>query len=99
MLRLSTALAVVVLAACDLNSFRRTPMNDPDTFAPALGIASNRGEFVQSVQPGEPAEVAGLQAGDVVLRVDGKEVTPDQTLSFIVANIPPGPPHRPRDHP
>ena len=67
---------------------RIQPMNDD--LAEALGIAPNRGEFVQSVQPGEPAEVAGLQAGDVVLRVDGKDVTPDQTLSFIVANIPPG---------
>ena len=67
---------------------RIQPMNDD--LAAALGIAANRGEFVQSVQPGEPAEMAGLQAGDVVLRVDGKEVTPDQTLSFIVANIPPG---------
>ncbi len=67
---------------------RIQPMNDD--LAAALGIASNRGEFVQSVQPGEPAAAAGLQAGDVVLKVDGKEVTPDQTLSFIVANIEPG---------
>lgn len=67
---------------------RIQPMNDD--LAEALGIAANRGEFIQSVQPGEPAEAAGLQAGDVVLRVDGKDVTPDQTLSFIVANIAPG---------
>jgi serine protease Do len=67
---------------------RIQPMNDD--LAAALGIASNRGEFVQSVQPGEPADTAGLRAGDVVLRVDGQEVTPDQTLSFIVANIAPG---------
>jgi serine protease Do len=67
---------------------RIQPMNDD--LADALGIASNRGEFIQSVQPGEPAETAGLKAGDVVLKVDGKDVTPDQTLSFIVANIEPG---------
>ena len=67
---------------------RIQPMNDD--LADALGLAPNRGEFVQSVQTGEPAEAAGLQAGDVVLRVDGKDVTPDQTLSFIVANIEPG---------
>jgi serine protease Do len=67
---------------------RIQPMNDD--LAEALGIAENRGEFIQSVQPGEPAEAAGLLAGDVVLRVDGQEVTPDQTLSFIVANIEPG---------
>ncbi|HUQ13893.1 MAG TPA: PDZ domain-containing protein, partial [Novosphingobium sp.] len=33
---------------------------------------------------------AGLQAGDVVLRVDGKDITPEQTLSYIVANTAPG---------
>ena len=31
-----------------------------------------------------------MQPGDVVVRVDGKDVTPDQTLSFIVANTTPG---------
>ena len=67
---------------------RIQPMNED--LADALGLPANRGEFVQSVQPGEPADAAGLQAGDVVLRVDGKEVTPDQTLSWIVANIEPG---------
>ena len=67
---------------------RIQPMTDD--LADSLGLPENRGEFIQSVQPGEPAEQAGLQAGDVVLRVDGKEVTPDQTLSFIVANIEPG---------
>ena len=67
---------------------RIQPMNED--LADALGLAANRGEFVQSVQPGEPADAAGLQAGDVVLTVDGKEVTPDQTLSWIVANIEPG---------
>ena len=61
-----------------------------EDLADSLGLPENRGEFVQSVQPGEPAEQAGLQPGDVVLKVDGKDVTPDQTLSFIVANIEPG---------
>ncbi len=61
-----------------------------EDIADSLGIPHNRGEFVQAVEPGKPAAVAGLQAGDVVLKVDGKEVTPDQTLSFIVANTAPG---------
>jgi serine protease Do len=61
-----------------------------EDLADALGLPANRGEFVQSVQPGEPADAAGLRSGDVVLRVDGKDVTAEQTLSFIVANIEPG---------
>jgi len=58
--------------------------------ADSLGLAHNRGELVQSVQPGQPAASAGIQPGDVVVKVDGKEVSPDQTLSYIVANTAPG---------
>jgi len=61
-----------------------------EDLADSLGIPHNRGEFIQAVEPGGAGARAGLQPGDVVLRVDGKEVTPDQTLSFIVANTPPG---------
>ena len=61
-----------------------------EDFADALGIPKNQGEFIQFVQPGEAAEKAGLRANDVVLKVNGKDVTPDQTLSFLVANIAPG---------
>ena len=58
--------------------------------ADSLGIAKNRGELVQLVEQGQPADRAGIRAGDIVLSVDNKPVTRDQTLSFIVANIPPG---------
>ncbi|MCA0910531.1 Do family serine endopeptidase [Qipengyuania gaetbuli] len=58
--------------------------------AASLGLQRNRGEFVQSVQAGQPAERAGLQPGDIVLKVNGRDVTPDQTLSYLVANIAPG---------
>lgn len=64
------------------------PVNDD--IADALGIEDNRGEFVQAVQPGQAAEEAGLRAGDVVLSVNGEDITPDNTLSFVVANISPG---------
>jgi len=36
--------------------------------------------------PGEPAAKAGIQQGDVILKVNGREVTPDETVSFIIAN-------------
>jgi serine protease Do len=67
---------------------RIQPINDE--FAAALGIAHNRGEFIQSVEPGGPADKAGLKVGDVVVAVDGKDVTPDQSLSYLVANLQPG---------
>ena len=58
--------------------------------ADSLGLSHNRGELVQTVQPGQPAATAGIQPGDIVLKVDGKDVSPDQTLSYIVANTAPG---------
>ncbi|MDT0576790.1 Do family serine endopeptidase [Croceicoccus sp. F390] len=61
-----------------------------DDLAASLGIARKRGEFVQSVVPGGAAAQAGLRAGDVVLEINGQTITPDQTLSFIVANTNPG---------
>lgn len=61
-----------------------------DDLANSLGLRKNRGELVQTVQPGEPAEKAGIKPGDIVIKVDGKDVTPEQTLSYLVANIAPG---------
>ena len=58
--------------------------------ADSLGIAKNRGELIQSVVAGEPGDRAGIRPGDIVLSVNSKTITRDQTLSFIVANIEPG---------
>lgn len=54
--------------------------------ANSLGLPKDRGEIIASVEPEGPARAAGLQQGDVVLRVAGQDVTPDNNLSFIVAN-------------
>ena len=56
----------------------------------ALGLEKNRGEFVARVVAGEAADKAGLKEGDIVLRVNDREVSPEATLSYIVANIKPG---------
>ena len=61
-----------------------TPLGED--MADSLGLAKNRGEFVQSVEPGKGADKAGIKAGDVIVSVAGQEVTPDQNLSSIVAN-------------
>ncbi|MDP9422090.1 MAG: Do family serine endopeptidase [Pseudomonadota bacterium] len=57
-----------------------------ENIAAALGLAKDRGELVRSVVPGEPAARAGLQQGDVILKVGGREVTPDETVSYLIAN-------------
>ncbi len=64
------------------------PVNDD--LADSLGLQRNRGEFVQSVQSDGAAEKAGIKPGDVVTKINGQEVTSEQTLSFLVANIAPG---------
>jgi serine protease Do len=58
--------------------------------AAALGIPKDRGEIVRTVQPNEPAARAGIRQGDVIVRVNGQEVNPDQTVSYMIANTPVG---------
>jgi len=64
------------------------PVNDD--LADSLGLPRNRGEFVQTVQDDGAADRAGIRPGDVVTKINGKDVTNEQTLSFLVANIAPG---------
>ncbi|WP_324806740.1 Do family serine endopeptidase [Sphingomonas sp. LY29] len=57
-----------------------------EDIAAGLGLPKDQGELVRSVVPGGPAAAAGLQQGDVILRVNGQTVTPDETASYIIAN-------------
>ncbi len=45
----------------------------PD-IAKALNIARSQGAVITQVEPGSPAEKAGIQAGDVVVEVNGRPV-------------------------
>ena len=45
-----------------------------DDIARALGTSAGQGAVVTRVQAGSPAAAAGLQAGDVIVRVDGRAV-------------------------
>jgi serine protease Do len=57
-----------------------------ENIAASLGLPKESGEIVRSVVPGEPAARAGLRQGDVIVRVNGQDVTPDQTVSYLIAN-------------
>ena len=61
------------------------PMSDE--IASSLGLPPNRGEIVSRIEPGGAAARAGLRQGDVVVKVNGTEVTPDNSLSYLVANL------------
>lgn len=64
--------------------------NMTPAIASSLGLPKDRGEIVASVEPAGPARAAGVQQGDVVVKVAGQDVTPDNSLSYIVANTPIG---------
>ncbi len=57
-----------------------------ENIAASLGLPKDQGEIVRSVVPGEAAARAGVQQGDVIVKVGGREVTPDETVSYLVAN-------------
>ncbi|MEM7701725.1 MAG: Do family serine endopeptidase [Pseudomonadota bacterium] len=61
-----------------------------DDMADAMGLAANRGEIVQNVQDDSAAQAAGLQAGDIITSINGQEVTSEQTVIFLIANLQPG---------
>ena len=50
------------------------------------GYGGTAGIFVQKVEPGGPAEKAGLEASDIVVALDGKPVTKGQDLMDRVAD-------------
>ncbi len=61
-----------------------------DDIAETLGVPENTGALVSAVTPGSPAEKGGLEAGDVILKFDKKDVTTMRGLPKIVAQTPIG---------
>ena len=58
----------------DLTEYGLRAQNLTPDLAEQLGIEYGEGVIITQVQPGSPAEEAGLQRGDVVIEVDRKEV-------------------------
>ncbi|MCI0531048.1 MAG: Do family serine endopeptidase [candidate division Zixibacteria bacterium] len=58
--------------------------------AEALKLKSNQGVLVQLVQPGTPADEAGMKAGDVIVRFDNNKITDEDQFRRVVAATAPG---------
>jgi serine protease Do len=60
------------------------------TLARAFGLDTPRGALVTGVEPGSPAAAAGLQAGDVIVALDGRAIDRSADLPARVAEMKPG---------
>jgi len=58
--------------------------------AEAIGLGMPQGALVRSVEVGSPAEKAGVEAGDIIVRVDGKVIEKSADLPRLVGSIKPG---------
>ncbi|HET9579724.1 MAG TPA: DegQ family serine endoprotease [Usitatibacter sp.] len=58
--------------------------------AESFGLDRPRGALVSSVEPGSPGDKAGLKAGDIILKYDGKPIERSGDLPVIVGQLPAG---------
>ncbi|MBV9075103.1 MAG: Do family serine endopeptidase [Acidobacteria bacterium] len=63
---------------------------DSDTRQQIQAPESVRGAVVEQVQPGSPADNAGLSSGDVILQVNHKPVTSAKDAKDLLSSIPTG---------
>ena len=58
--------------------------------AESLGLGKQQGALVTGVEAGSPAEKAGIEAGDIITRFDGKAIEKIADLPRMVGNTKPG---------
>lgn len=61
-----------------------------DVMADYYKLDDPKGALVQGVEPGEPADRAGVEQGDVIVSVNGREVADSDALRMNVARLRPG---------
>jgi serine protease Do len=66
------------------------PQNVSAQMAKQFGRDEGGGALVAEVSPGTPAAKAGLQRGDIILQVNGRDVSDGQDLRSRIADFPPG---------
>jgi len=58
--------------------------------AESLGLGRAQGALVTRVEPGGPAEKAGIEAGDIILKFNGSAIERNSDLPRIVGSLKPG---------
>jgi len=58
--------------------------------AKSFGLERSQGALINGVAPDSPAEKAGIERGDIVLKVDNKPIKTSSELPFIVGRYRPG---------
>ncbi|NVJ61794.1 MAG: Do family serine endopeptidase [Gammaproteobacteria bacterium] len=58
--------------------------------AKAFGLDDVKGALINSVTPDSPAAEAGIEVGDIVIKVDGKTIESAADLPFSVGRVKPG---------
>ncbi len=58
--------------------------------AESIGLGAPRGALVTSVEKDGPADKAGIEAGDIIVKVDGKAVEKSADLPRLIGSIKPG---------
>ena len=58
--------------------------------AESLGLAKAQGALVRSVEAGSPADKAGVEAGDIITRFEGKPIEKSADLPRMVGSVKPG---------
>lgn len=51
----------------------------------SVGLARPAGVLISNIYPGGPADQAGLKVGDVILKVDGREIADPESLRYRIA--------------
>ena len=58
--------------------------------AESIGLGKPQGALVRGVESGAPAEKAGIEAGDIITKFDGKQIEKSSDLPRLVGNVKPG---------
>lgn len=58
--------------------------------AESIGLGKAQGALVRGVESGAPAEKAGIEAGDIIIKFDGKPIEKASDLPRMVGNVKPG---------